>query len=217
MPSSVRSPQAETQNRAQGQLVRPSGLRFPDFRPEQTGQMDSRSGENRWETQSRSHVRAAAQSMISKRMSGVILTLAAILLLSACTRERVAEEAGNASEPPQEEPVVMEPDTPQPAATETPLPTPEDTPVPSTVTYEVKPGDTLSTISEKFGTEIQRIREMNLLTTDSAPGGAGAAYALCARPDYARRQSLRPPPSRSSTLFKRAIRYCRLRFATTYP
>ncbi|MCY4081168.1 MAG: LysM peptidoglycan-binding domain-containing protein [Caldilineaceae bacterium] len=109
--------------------------------------------------------------MISKRMSGIILTLAAILLLSACTRERVAEEAGNASEPPQEEPVVMEPDTPQPAATETPLPTPEDTPVPSTVTYEVKPGDTLSTISEKFGTEIQRIREMNLLTTDSLQVG----------------------------------------------
>jgi len=122
-------------------------------------------------TQSRSLVRAAAQSMISKRMSGVILTLAAILLLSACTRERVAEDAASASEPPQEEPVVMEPDTPQPAATETPLPTPEDTPVPSTVTYEVKPGDTLSTISEKFGTEIQRIREMNLLTTDSLQVG----------------------------------------------
>ena len=121
--------------------------------------------------QSRSLVRAAAQSTISKRMSGVILTLAVILLLSACTRERVAEEVGNSLDPQPEEPVVTAPDTPQPAATETPLPTPEDTPVPTTVTYEVRPGDTLSTIADKFGTEIQRIREMNLLTTDALQVG----------------------------------------------
>ena len=104
-------------------------------------------------------------------MSGVILTLAVILLLSACTRERVAEEVGNSLDPQPEEPVVTAPDTPQPAATETPLPTPEDTPVPTTVTYEVRPGDTLSTIADKFGTEIQRIREMNLLTTDALQVG----------------------------------------------
>lgn len=122
-------------------------------------------------TQSRSHHGAEMQSTISKRMSGVILTLAAILLLSACTRERLAEEVSNSLEPPQEEPVVMAPDTPQPAPTETPLPTPEDTPEPTTVTYEVRPGDTLTTISEKFGTEIQRIREMNLLTTDALQVG----------------------------------------------
>lgn len=122
-------------------------------------------------TQSRSHHRAETQSTISKRMSGVILTLAAILLLSACTRERLAEEVGNSLESPQEEPVVMAPDTPQPAPTETPLPTPEDTPEPTTVTYEVRPGDTLTTISEKFGAEIQRIREMNLLTTDALQVG----------------------------------------------
>ena len=122
-------------------------------------------------TQSRSHHRAAAQSTISKRMSGVVLTLAAILLLSACTRERVAEEVGNSLGSQQEEPVVTAPDTPQPAPTETPLPTPEDTPVPTTVTYEVRPGDTLSTIADKFGTEIQRIREMNLLTTDALQVG----------------------------------------------
>ena len=109
--------------------------------------------------------------MISKRMSGVILTLAAILLLSACTRERLAEDVGNSLGPQPEEPVVTAPDTPQPAATETPLPTPEDTPEPTTVTYEVRPGDTLSTISEKFGTKIQRIREMNLLTTDALQVG----------------------------------------------
>ena len=122
-------------------------------------------------TQSRSHHRAETQSTISKRMSGVILTLAAILLLSACTRERLVEEVGNSLEPPQEEPVVMAPDTPQPAPTETPLPTPEDTPEPTTVTYEVRPGDTLTTIAEKFGTEIQRVREMNLLTTDALQVG----------------------------------------------
>jgi LysM repeat protein len=65
----------------------------------------------------------------------------------------------------------MQPDTPEPAATETPLPTPEDTPEPTTITYEVRPGDTLSTIADKFGTEIQRIREMNLLTTDALQVG----------------------------------------------
>ncbi len=122
-------------------------------------------------TKSRSHVRAAAQSIISKRMFGVILTLAAILLLSACTRERLAEDVGNSLGPQPEEPVVTAPDTPQPTATETPLPTPEDTPEPTTITYEVRPGDTLSTISEKFGTKIQRIREMNLLTTDALQVG----------------------------------------------
>jgi LysM repeat protein len=104
-------------------------------------------------------------------MSVVILTLAAILLLSACTRERLAEEVGNSLGTQPEEPVVMQPDTPEPAATETPLPTPEDTPEPTTITYEVRPGDTLSTIADKFGTEIQRIREMNLLTTDALQVG----------------------------------------------
>jgi LysM repeat protein len=104
-------------------------------------------------------------------MSVVILTLSAILLLSACTRERIAEEVGNSLGTQPEEPVVMQPDTPEPAATETPLPTPEDTPEPTTITYEVRPGDTLSTIADKFGTEIQRIREMNLLTTDALQVG----------------------------------------------
>jgi LysM repeat protein len=104
-------------------------------------------------------------------MSVVILTLAAILLLSACTRERLAEEVENSLGTQPEEPVVMQPDTPEPAVTETPLPTPEDTPEPTTITYEVRPGDTLSTIADKFGTEIQRIREMNLLTTDALQVG----------------------------------------------
>lgn len=122
-------------------------------------------------TQSRSLDRAVAQSTNSRWMSGVILTLAAVLLISACTRERLAEEVENSLGTQQEEPVVMQPDTPEPIMTETPLPTPEDTPEPTTIPYEVRPGDTLSTIADKFGTEIQRIREMNLLTTDDLQVG----------------------------------------------
>ena len=122
-------------------------------------------------TQSRSHGGAVTQFTNARWMSVVILTLAAILLLSACTRERLAEEVENSLGTQPEEPVVMQPDTPEPAVTETPLPTPEDTPEPTTITYEVRPGDTLSTIADKFGTEIQRIREMNLLTTDALQVG----------------------------------------------
>ena len=122
-------------------------------------------------TQSRAHGGAVTQFTNARWMSAVILTLSAILLLSACTRERIAEEVGNSLGTQPEEPVVMQPDTPEPAATETPLPTPEDTPEPTTITYEVRPGDTLSTIADKFGTEIQRIREMNLLTTDALQVG----------------------------------------------
>ena len=121
--------------------------------------------------QARSHERAVEHSTISRWTTGAILTLAAVLLLSACTRERLAEEVGNSLGTQAEEPVVMQPDTPEPAETETPVPTPEDTPEPTTITYEVRPGDTLSTIADKFGTEIQRIREMNLLTTDALQVG----------------------------------------------
>ena len=122
-------------------------------------------------TQSRAHGGAVMKFTNARWMSVVVLTLSAILLLSACTRERIAEEVGNSLGTQPEEPVVMQPDTPEPAATETPLPTPEDTPEPTTITYEVRPGDTLSTIADKFGTEIQRIREMNLLTTDALQVG----------------------------------------------
>ena len=121
--------------------------------------------------QSRSHGRAVARSTNSRWIAGAILTLAVILLLSACTRERLADEVGNSLGPQPEDPVVMQPDTPQPTVTETPLPTPEDTPEPTTVTYEVRPGDTLSTIAEKFGTDVERIRVMNLLTTDALQVG----------------------------------------------
>ncbi len=121
--------------------------------------------------QARAHGRAVEHSTIARWTTGAILTLAAVLLLSACTRERLAEEVGNSLGTQAEEPVVMQPDTPEPAETETPVPTPEDTPEPTTITYEVRPGDTLSTIADKFGTEIQRIREMNLLTTDALQVG----------------------------------------------
>ena len=121
--------------------------------------------------QARAHGRAVEHSTFARWTTGAILTLAAVLLLSACTRERLAEEVGNSLGTQPEEPVVMQPDTPEPAETETPVPTPEDTPEPTTITYEVRPGDTLSTIADKFGTEIQRIREMNLLTTDALQVG----------------------------------------------
>lgn len=121
--------------------------------------------------QSRSLERAVAQRKHSRWLPHLVLILAAGLLLAACTRERIAQEVGNSLGPPQEEPVVMQPDTPEPTVTVALEPTPEDTPVPSTVTYEVKPGETLSIIADKFGTEIQRIREMNLLTTDSLQVG----------------------------------------------
>ncbi len=119
----------------------------------------------------RSLDKAVAKLNNSRRMPRILLILTAILFLSACTRERIAQEVENSLGPQQEEPVVMQPDTPQPTATLALQPTPENTPVPSTITYEVKPGETLSIIADKFGTEIQRIREMNLLTTDALQVG----------------------------------------------
>ncbi len=121
-------------------------------------------------TQSRVNSGTITQSTNSLWMTGVILILTAALLLSACTRERVAEEAESpASEQPQE-PVVAQ-ITPLPTATDTPDPTPEDTPEPKVITYEVQPGDTINAISEKFATDPQRIRALNLLTTDALQVG----------------------------------------------
>ena len=115
--------------------------------------------------QSRSRRDEVAQTRELRWTVGVILALTAILLLSACTRERIAEEVGNSLGEQPQEPVVTQL-TPLPTATETPVPTPEDTPAPKVITYEVQPGDTISAISEKFGTDPQRIRALNLLTTD---------------------------------------------------
>ena len=101
-----------------------------------------------------------------------ILTLTAALLFSGCTRERIADETGNSlgAEQQSQEPVVTQL-TPLPTATETPLPTPENTPEPKVITYEVRPGDTISAVAEKFGTDPDRIRALNLLTTDALQVG----------------------------------------------
>ena len=128
--------------------------------------------------QSRSRRDEVAQTRELRWTVGVILALTAILLLSACTRERIAEEVGNSLGEQPQEPVVTQL-TPLPTATETPVPTPEDTPAPKVITYEVQPGDTISAISEKFGTDPQRIRALNLLTTDHLQVGQvlrGAQY-----------------------------------------
>ncbi len=121
-------------------------------------------------TQSRVNSGTVSQSTNSRWMTGVILIIAATLLFCACTRERVVEEVDSpVSEQPQE-PVVTQ-ITPLPTLTDTPEPTPEDTPEPKVITYEVQPGDTVNAIAEKFGTDPQRIRALNLLTTDALQVG----------------------------------------------
>ena len=121
-------------------------------------------------TQSRANSEAVAHSTNLPWMKGVILTLTAVLLLSACTRERIAEEVENSLGEQPQEPVVTQL-TPLPTATDTPVPTPENTPEPKVITYEIQPGDTISAIAEKFGTDPQRIRALNLLTTDALQVG----------------------------------------------
>ena len=121
-------------------------------------------------TQSRANSESVAHLTNFRWMTGVILTLAAVLMLSACTRERIAEEVENSLGEQPQEPVVTQL-TPLPTATETPEPTPEETPEPKVITYEVQPGDTISAIAEKFGTGLQRIRALNLLTTDALQVG----------------------------------------------
>lgn len=122
-------------------------------------------------TQSRVNGGTVAQSTNAPSMTGVILiVITAALLSSACTRERVAEEVESPVSDQPQEPVVAQ-ITPLPTATFTPDPTPEDTPEPKVITYEVQPGDTVNAISEKFGTDPQRIRALNLLTTDALQVG----------------------------------------------
>ena len=121
-------------------------------------------------TQSRSNGKAVAHAINLRWAPAVVLTLTAVLLLSACTRERIAEEVGNSLGEQPQEPVVTQL-TPLPTATETPAPTPEDTPEPEVIAYEVQPGDTVIAIAEKFGTEPKRIRSLNLLSTDALQVG----------------------------------------------
>lgn len=101
----------------------------------------------------------------------VVVTLISLLLLSACTRERLSEGVNSSLGQQGQEPLVMQPDTPAPTATLTPVPTPEETPVPKVIAYEVGPGDTIIAIAEKFGTTSDRLRALNLLSTDTLQVG----------------------------------------------
>ena len=122
-------------------------------------------------TQSRANSEAVAHFTNFRWMTGVILTLAAVLMLSACYarahRRRGGKLLGRATAGTGRDANSRR----FPTATETPEPTPEETPEPKVITYEVQPGDTISAIAEKFGTGLQRIRALNLLTTDALQVG----------------------------------------------
>ncbi len=104
-------------------------------------------------------------------ISVAILAIAAIMTLSGCTRERIVEETLPSSDQQAQEPVVVQLDAPLPTATATPVPTPVDTPEPKVIPYEVRPGDMISTIAERFGTDSQTIRKLNLLASDDLQVG----------------------------------------------
>lgn len=103
-----------------------------------------------------------------------LLALVLTSLVAGCTRDRATPEAegtpASTGEP------IVEPAITRSAAPTT-APTPADTPVPTntpearTIPYTVQPGDTVSTIAEKFGMTAQQLREMNLLATDSLQVG----------------------------------------------
>jgi LysM repeat protein len=100
-------------------------------------------------------------------------------ILAGCTRERTVEPipAGTAPEavaspgttPDEPQVIVVPVATPLPV--DTPTPEPTATPAFATAPYTVQPGDSVSTIAEKFGVTSQTIREMNLLTSDALQVG----------------------------------------------
>jgi LysM repeat protein len=109
----------------------------------------------------------------------IIVTLV-VGMLAGCTRERAAETAPADTTPaiadPEaaaDEPEVLIIPVASPVVVDTPTtePTPTPTPAFATAPYTVQPGDSVSTIAEKFGTTSQVIREMNLLTTDALQVG----------------------------------------------
>lgn len=108
----------------------------------------------------------------SKRwISIAILTLMTILLLSSCTRERLTDSSILQVETPAQEPLIVPVNTQAPSATDTPVPPPTETPEPRVIVYEVREGDMVSSIAEKFGTDVQTLRTMNLLATDNLQVG----------------------------------------------
>lgn len=102
--------------------------------------------------------------------------LLAVALLAGCTRERPSVDPVEPAAAPGDgaqvqEPAVVLVDTATPVPTATVEPTATPTPEARTIPYEVRPGDTVSTIAEKFGTDSQTIRELNLLATDDLQVG----------------------------------------------
>lgn len=61
--------------------------------------------------------------------------------------------------------------TPTPAGTPTPSPTPTLTPTPEPQVYVVQSGDTLSTIAQRFGVTVERLREYNGLSGNNLSVG----------------------------------------------
>jgi len=103
-----------------------------------------------------------------------LLALVLTSLVAGCTRDRSTPEpetAATSTGEPIVEPVITRSTAPTaaPTAAETPVPT--NTPEARTIPYTVQPGDTVSTIAEKFGMTTQQLREMNLLATDSLQVG----------------------------------------------
>ncbi len=98
----------------------------------------------------------------------VLGALMFLSVLAGCTRERstpvIPTDTPQASEPE----VLVAP----PQATPTPEPTlPLATPTPEYILYTVKENETLSTIADKFETDVETLREVNLLTTDTLVPG----------------------------------------------
>lgn len=105
------------------------------------------------------------------RLTLLILVLSLFALVTGCTRDRAEEVAqapgGEVTQANLAEPEVVMIDS----STSTPTPTITPTPEPETITYRVQPGDTVSTVAEKFGTDSERIRQINLLSTDALQVG----------------------------------------------
>ncbi len=97
-------------------------------------------------------------------------TLIFLSVLAACTRERPTPVVPTDTPPASaNEPAVLV--TPL-QATATPEPTsPPVTPTPEYILYTVKQNDTLLDIAERFNTDVETLREANLLTTDTLVPG----------------------------------------------
>lgn len=111
--------------------------------------------------------------MANKRMGVAVMGLILALLLAACTRDRTTPEPeatpASAAEPVLEPVITRAAPTVEPTAAPTTPPT--QTPEPETIPYTVQPGDTVSTVAEKFGITSQELREINLLATDDLQVG----------------------------------------------